>query len=97
MKLTKLSETLTLRGQAGPESFQRSYAITIEAGKYSFVTEDEDDRPYYVSLFLGDLNRPHKPGTLASVGLGWTMDEVFDKAVADLHHPTTKKKVNQKS
>jgi hypothetical protein len=73
----------------------RGYEITIEAGGYGFVVEDEEDRPYCVNLFLGDSNGPHKPGTLLGIGLGWTMEEAFDKAVADLHHPVTKVKVGQ--
>jgi prefoldin subunit 5 len=34
---------------------------------------------------------------LVGVGRGWTMEEAFDKAVADLRHPVTKIKVNQET
>jgi hypothetical protein len=76
----------------------QGYEISIEAsGGYSFVVDDEEDRPYYVRLFFGDSNGPHKPGTLVGVGRGWTMEEAFDKAVADLRHPVTKRKSDQES
>lgn len=75
----------------------RGYEVSIEGGGYQFDASDEEDRPYWVNLFLGDSNGPHKPGTLVGIGRGWTMEEAFDKAVTDLRHPITGRKADQES
>lgn len=77
----------------------KGYNITIECipSFLGFVIDDKEDRPYYVHLYLGDSNNSHKPDTLLGIGRGWDIDEAFFNAVANLHHPTTKIKVNQET
>ena len=74
---------------------EEGYAVTIEGSGGLFDKNDEDDRPYWVNLFRGDSNGPHKSGTLDGVGRGWSIEEALNNAIVDLCHPITKKKAGE--
>lgn len=74
---------------------EAGYQITIEVSGMQMAQyadlKDPEDRPYYVNLFLGDSNGPHKPGTLLGIGYGFTLEEAWRNADDDLRHPLDRK------
>lgn len=74
---------------------EEGYYIKIETIKGPFDPNDEEDRPYYIYLFLGDTNRLHLPATLNGIGYGWSIEEALNNAIVDLSHPVTKKKAGE--
>lgn len=62
---------------------EEGYDIHINGSRGPFDSEDKTDRPWYVRIFLGDTNGPHKPETISGEGWGWTIEEAFDRAIAD--------------